>query len=171
MLPTNRRRRPRRRSTIAADSVGDDADITADVDTAFDEETDPDKASRPAPVGFEGDLEVTPLALEDVGKETLMACLRTMMTSRRLDEKMLTLLKQGKGYFHIGSSGHEASQTALGRALRRRPRRVLLLLPRPGDRALGRHDAARDPARPFWQGGATRTPAGARCRSTTATRS
>ena len=82
----------------------------------FDDATDPAKAGRPAPVGFEGDLEVTALTLEDVGAETLLACLRTMMTSRRLDEKMLTLLKQGKGYFHIGSSGHEASQTALGRA-------------------------------------------------------
>ena len=36
-----------------------------------------------------------------------------MMTSRKLDEKMLTLLKQGKGFFHIGSAGHEASQIAV----------------------------------------------------------
>ena len=91
-------------------------DVTDDLMDSFDDKTDPGKADRPAPVGFEGDLAVTPLSVEDVGAETLMACLRTMMTSRRLDEKMLTLLKQGKGYFHIGSSGHEASQLALGRA-------------------------------------------------------
>ncbi|MEM7788146.1 MAG: dehydrogenase E1 component subunit alpha/beta [Bacteroidota bacterium] len=30
---------------------------------------------------------------------------------------MLMLLKQGKGFFHIGSSGHEASQIAIGSAL------------------------------------------------------
>ncbi|HEX8385959.1 MAG TPA: dehydrogenase E1 component subunit alpha/beta, partial [Rubricoccaceae bacterium] len=90
--------------------------ITDAIDDAFEEEVDEDKADRPAPVGFEGDLPVTELRVEDVDAGTLRACLRTMMTSRRLDEKMLTLLKQGKGYFHIGSSGHEATQTALGRA-------------------------------------------------------
>ena len=100
-----------------AETPSETDDVTDDVQGAFDEETDAGKADdAPAPDGFEGDLAVVPLALEDVGRETLMACLRTMMTSRRLDEKMLTLLKQGKGYFHIGSSGHEASQTALGRA-------------------------------------------------------
>jgi 2-oxoisovalerate dehydrogenase E1 component len=38
-----------------------------------------------------------------------------MMLSRRLDEKMLTLLKQGKGHFHIGCAGHEAVQSAISR--------------------------------------------------------
>jgi 2-oxoisovalerate dehydrogenase E1 component len=41
-----------------------------------------------------------------------------MMLSRRLDQKMLNLLKQGKGFFHIGSAGHEASQTAVAREFR-----------------------------------------------------
>ncbi|MBT8400514.1 MAG: dehydrogenase E1 component subunit alpha/beta [Rhodothermia bacterium] len=36
-----------------------------------------------------------------------------MLVSRRLDHKMMTLLKQGKGFFHIGSSGHEAAQAAI----------------------------------------------------------
>ena len=44
--------------------------------------------------------------------------LRTMMTSRKLDDKMLTLLKQGKGFFHIGSMGHEAAQVGLAMHLR-----------------------------------------------------
>jgi 2-oxoisovalerate dehydrogenase E1 component len=35
-----------------------------------------------------------------------------MHVSRRLDEKMLILLKQNKGFFHIGCSGHEAIQLA-----------------------------------------------------------
>jgi len=40
-----------------------------------------------------------------------------MATARVLDEKMLTLLKQGKSFFHIGSSGHEAAQLAAARVL------------------------------------------------------
>jgi len=39
-----------------------------------------------------------------------------MMTARRLDQKMLTLLKQGKSFFHIGGSGHEAAQIAAAKA-------------------------------------------------------
>ena len=35
-----------------------------------------------------------------------------MHTSRQLDHKMLTLIKQGKGFFHIGAAGHEAAQLA-----------------------------------------------------------
>ena len=37
---------------------------------------------------------------------------RTMVLARQLDNKMLIMLKQGKGYFHIGCSGHEAAQLA-----------------------------------------------------------
>jgi 2-oxoisovalerate dehydrogenase E1 component len=40
-----------------------------------------------------------------------------MLVSRFLDDKMLVLLKQGKGYFHIGAMGHEAAQTAAAYAL------------------------------------------------------
>ena len=35
-----------------------------------------------------------------------------MYLSRKLDDKQLILLKQGKGFFHIGASGHEAAQIA-----------------------------------------------------------
>ncbi|MDM7917286.1 MAG: thiamine pyrophosphate-dependent enzyme [Candidatus Eisenbacteria bacterium] len=42
----------------------------------------------------------------------LLSAYRTMLLTRRLDEKMLILLKQGKSFFHIGASGHEASQIA-----------------------------------------------------------
>ena len=61
---------------------------------------------------------MTPVGPEDFEPDVLKAALRTMMTSRRLDEKMMTLLKQGKGYFHIGASGHEAAQVGLGFHLR-----------------------------------------------------
>jgi len=40
-----------------------------------------------------------------------------MLLTRRLDEKMMILLKQGKSFFHIGASGHEAAQIATGLAL------------------------------------------------------
>ena len=35
-----------------------------------------------------------------------------MVRSRRMDEKMLTLLRQGKSFFHIGAAGHEGAQLA-----------------------------------------------------------
>jgi len=49
--------------------------------------------------------------------EELRSLLRLMMLARRLDQKMLTLLKQGKSFFHIGAAGHEAAQLAAARAL------------------------------------------------------
>lgn len=62
----------------------------------------------------DGALHIQPVGPADFDEETLRSAYRTMITARRLDEKMLTLLKQGKGFFHIGCSGHEAAQTAVG---------------------------------------------------------
>ena len=45
-------------------------------------------------------------------KPQLLNIFKAMATSRRLDEKMLTLLRQGKSFFHIGAGGHEGSQVA-----------------------------------------------------------
>ena len=45
-------------------------------------------------------------------KEQLLDIYRKMALSRYLDEKQLILLKQGKGFFHIGGSGHEAAGIA-----------------------------------------------------------
>lgn len=73
---------------------------------------------KPELVAYEGDLEVTPVGPADFEPEELRRVLRTMMLSRRLDEKMLTLLRQGRGFFHIGGSGHEAAQLGLGLHLR-----------------------------------------------------
>ena len=61
-----------------------------------------------------GDLSIRPVGPSDFDRATLLKVYRTMLTSRRLDEKMMTLLKQGKGFFHIGCAGHEAAQAAVG---------------------------------------------------------
>ena len=45
-------------------------------------------------------------------KSELIAIFKAMATSRRMDEKMLTLLRQGKSFFHIGAAGHEGAQLA-----------------------------------------------------------
>ena len=50
-------------------------------------------------------------------KTQLLAFYRTMALSRSLDTKMMTLPRQGKGYFHIGCSGHEAAQVAAATCL------------------------------------------------------
>jgi 2-oxoisovalerate dehydrogenase E1 component len=47
----------------------------------------------------------------------LLTIYRNMVLTRRLDEKMMILLKQGKSFFHIGASGHEAIQLAAASAL------------------------------------------------------
>ncbi len=60
------------------------------------------------------DLPVQAVGPEHFDADTLRRVYRTMCLSRRLDEKMLTLLKQGKGFFHIGCAGHEAAQAAVG---------------------------------------------------------
>jgi len=51
-------------------------------------------------------------------KEELLRAYRSMLAARRADEKILILLKQGKCFFHIGGSGHEAAQVAAASALK-----------------------------------------------------
>ncbi|MBL7977589.1 MAG: dehydrogenase E1 component subunit alpha/beta [Bacteroidetes Order II. Incertae sedis bacterium] len=60
------------------------------------------------------DLVANCFSITDFTKEQALRAYEVMYTSRRLDEKMLMLLKQNKGFFHIGGSGHEAIQMALG---------------------------------------------------------
>ncbi|MBI65172.1 MAG: tungsten formylmethanofuran dehydrogenase [Candidatus Marinimicrobia bacterium] len=50
-------------------------------------------------------------------KSELLEIYRLMFLSRKLDEKQLILLKQGKGFFHIGASGHEAAQVAAANSM------------------------------------------------------
>ena len=61
---------------------------------------------------------VKPTPVKKLKKEHLLETYRTMHVSRRLDEKMLILLKQNKGFFHIGCSGHEAIQLAAAANMR-----------------------------------------------------
>ena len=53
----------------------------------------------------------------NLDKDHLMKALKNMVQSRFTDEKHLTLVKQGKSFFHIGCSGHEATQTAVAFAM------------------------------------------------------
>lgn len=50
-------------------------------------------------------------------KDELMNALRIMHVSRAIDHKVMTLLKQGKAFFHIAGAGHEATQVAFGLAM------------------------------------------------------
>ena len=52
-------------------------------------------------------------------KKQLLDVYRNMALSRRLDEKILILLLQGKSAFHTGGSGHEAAQLAAAQVIRR----------------------------------------------------
>ena len=45
-------------------------------------------------------------------KQQLLDVYRIMLSARVLDKKILIMLKQNKGFFHMGCSGHEAAQTA-----------------------------------------------------------
>jgi len=50
--------------------------------------------------------------------ERLIDAYKTMYTARKSDDKILLLLKQGKVFFHIGTSGHEAAQVGTAFAMR-----------------------------------------------------
>lgn len=52
------------------------------------------------------------MKFKGLSKKQLLDIYRSMALSRRLDEKQLILLKQGKGFFHIGGAGHEAAGMA-----------------------------------------------------------
>ncbi len=57
-------------------------------------------------------------AVDTLSREHLLKAYRNILTARFVDSRILTLLKHGKVFFHIGGSGHEAAQTALAMALR-----------------------------------------------------
>ncbi len=57
-------------------------------------------------------------SLANLSKERLVNAYRLMYTARKTDDKILLLLKQGKVFFHIGGSGHEAAQVATAFAMK-----------------------------------------------------
>ena len=52
-----------------------------------------------------------------LNKKEILDSLRLMLLSRGIDTKAMNLLKQGRTFFHIAGSGHEAIQTAVGQAI------------------------------------------------------
>jgi len=50
--------------------------------------------------------------LHEFQKKELLEVYQKMVMARRLDEKMITMIRQAKSFFHIACSGHEASQLA-----------------------------------------------------------
>ena len=58
------------------------------------------------------------MKLHGFSKKELLNIYYQMTLSRCLDNKQLILLKQGKGYFHIGASGHEAVEIAAAKSLK-----------------------------------------------------
>ncbi|GAB4290657.1 MAG: dehydrogenase E1 component subunit alpha/beta [Ignavibacteriaceae bacterium] len=47
-------------------------------------------------------------------RDELLKILKLMLLSRQIDQKAMNLLRQGKTFFHIAGSGHEAIQIAVG---------------------------------------------------------
>ncbi len=53
-----------------------------------------------------------------LSNDRLIDAYRTMYAARKSDDKILLMLKQGKVFFHIGGSGHEAAQVGTAFALK-----------------------------------------------------
>ncbi len=60
----------------------------------------------------------TQVRKEEFSKDFLLDVYRNFTRARFADEKMIIMIKQGKSFFHIGCSGHEAVQTAAAMALK-----------------------------------------------------
>lgn len=76
-------------------------------------------ARLPSLVDSKSRFKIRSTPISSFSTEELVSVLRNMLLVRRLDEKMMILLKQGRGHFHVGCSGHEAVQLASAFALDR----------------------------------------------------
>ena len=61
---------------------------------------------------------VEPVSLEGLSAEALRGFYRTMLTSRRIDDREIQLKNQSRIYFQISGAGHEAILTAAAAVLR-----------------------------------------------------
>jgi len=57
---------------------------------------------------------VTYAGIINLDKELLLKALRIMLRARSIDNKAMNLLRQGRTFFHVAGSGHEAVQAAVG---------------------------------------------------------
>ncbi len=73
-----------------------------------------EKVSNPPGNGKGGKQNSIKGGKKEFSRTELLNILRKMLLARTLDNKAMNLLKQGKTFFHISASGHEAVQLALG---------------------------------------------------------